>query len=140
MKFRILVIVLLALLQFSCERITRPKLTETASIELEAVAGLVTEAFIRVKPQVMPENSQVIVYRDGHRWQALDELKRDTLLHDTGLTPGSEVSYRAEVRKAGEVIGRSGRVQVALRPTTSHNVTWSVYEFDSPYSSGILRM
>ncbi len=136
---RMLISIILVLLQLNCERIIRPKLTETATVELEVVAGLVTDAYIRLKPLDLPANSQVMVYRDGKRWLEFNGLAGDTVLHDWGLPAGREVCYQAEVRKSGVVVGRSNEVRVALRPTTSHEVTWSVYEFESFYGTGVLQ-
>jgi len=124
-------IVVFIMLGIGCERITRPRLTESAEIELKALAGLVTEAYLRIDVKQLPSNSVIKIYRNGALWLEGSYSALDSVLHDEGLTPGSSVVYRAEVEKAGEVIGRSDEVRIQLKPTTSHDVTWYIYEFES---------
>ncbi len=131
--------ILLVVLHVSCERLTQPRVENQAEVQLTEVATLVQDTYLRLQVSGAPTGSVLRVYRNETVWIEHPYPKKDSLLHDSGLPPGSQLTYRAEIVQSGVVIGRSAPLSVQLLDTTSHQVQWEVYEFDSPYGSGNLN-
>ena len=130
--------ILLVVLHVSCERLTQPRVENQAEVHLTEVATLVQDTYLRLQVSGAPAGSVLRVYRNEALWIEHPYTEKDSLLHDIGLPPGSQLTYRAEIVQSGVVIGRSAPLSVQLLDTTSHQVQWEVYEFDSPYGSGNL--
>ena len=130
--------ILLVVLHVSCERLTQPRVENQAEVHLTEVATLVQDTYLRLQVSGAPAGSVLRVYRNNTVWIDHPYTEKDSLLHDSGLPPGSQLTYRAEIIQSGVVIGRSAPLSVQLLDTTSHQVQWEVYEFNSPYGSGNL--
>ncbi len=130
--------ILLVVLHVSCERLTQPRVENQAEVHLTEVATLVQDTYLQLQVSGAPAGSVLRMYRNNTVWIDHPYTEKDSLLHDSGLPPGSQLTYRAEIVQSGVVIGRSAQVSVQLLDTTSHQVQWEVYEFDSPYGSSNL--
>ena len=128
--------ILLVVLHVSCERLTQPRVENQAEVHLTEVATLVQDTYLQLQVSGAPAGSVLRVYRNEAVWIDHPYTEKDSLLHDSGLPPGSQLTYRAEIVQSGVVIGRSAPLSVQLLDTTSHQVQWEVYEFQSRGGSG----
>ena len=121
----------------SCERSTSPLLPASLHFSAEYVA--VTEADLRLQTDKLPENAALEIRRGDSLIFRGALQTADTTVTDTALLPAHDYSYTATLFKNGKPAAYSQPMQITTMDTTSHDFTWEITEFPSPYGSGELR-
>ncbi|NOX37878.1 MAG: hypothetical protein GXO78_10115, partial [Calditrichaeota bacterium] len=130
--------VLLIWLVWGCERLSLPVVGSGLTVEIEAEAVLVTEVWLRLQVEPVPEYGVWQLWRgDSLVWQAA-VTDSDTVVFDGGLLPNHSYTYRAELWQQGQKLAESQRTTVHTMDTTSHDFEWEIIEFPSPFGSGAL--
>ena len=106
-----------------------PQLTVTAD------AGVI-EAWLSVTAEDAG-GMEVRLTRDGAERMRFAVVAETTVV-DTGLLPSHSYTYRAELLRNDKTTA-SQALNLTTMDTTSHNFQWEVFEFPSPYGSGVLR-
>ena len=130
-------LVLLAVLYFSCERLTQPRLGGGA-FTLQEAATLVTESYLRLHAGQVVPGSTLRVYRNGEMLWQKPYTEADSIVYDSTLAPAHTYTYRAELWSGSRQLARSNAVTVTTLDTTNHDFEWEIIEFPSPYGSGAL--
>ncbi|MEZ4747324.1 MAG: hypothetical protein R3C41_14750 [Calditrichia bacterium] len=75
--------------------------------------------------------------RDGVERMRFTAVAETTVV-DTGLLPNHSYTYRTELLRNGKTAASQTHTLTTM-DTTSHDFQWEVFEFPSPYGSGVLR-
>ncbi|NOX36540.1 MAG: glucosyl transferase, partial [Calditrichaeota bacterium] len=134
----ILLWVLLIWMVWGCERLSLPVVGSGLTVKVEADAVLVTEVWLRLQVEPVPEDGVWQLWRgDSLMWQAA-VTDSDTVAYDSGLLPNHTYTYQARLLQNGQMLARSNSLTLTTMDTTSHDFEWQVIEFPSPFGSGAL--
>ena len=136
-KFSIFVFFLLSFFLMVCERSTSPLLP--ASLHLSADYVAVTEVWLHLQTDHLPENAAFEIRRGDSLIFRGALQTADTTVTDTALLPAHHYNYKATLFKNDKPAAYSQPLQITTMDTTSHDFTWEITEFPSPYGSGLLR-
>ncbi len=127
--------VLLLLALVFCERVRLPLQGEALRLEITAEAVLVTEVWLRLEVEPVPEDGMWQLWRgDSLVWQAA-VADSDTVAYDGGLLPNHSYTYRASLVQEGKVLARSKSLALTTMDTTSHNYEWEIFTFGTVTST-----
>ncbi len=108
----------------------------TVSLSVEEVA--VTEAWLNLHMENIKQDYRATVWRDSVQIYH-NAAGEDTLIYDSGLLPAHSYTYQVSLFRDETVVHQSEPVMFTTMDTTSHEFQWEVFEFPSPYGSGVLR-
>ncbi len=127
----------ITLVLFACQRVTSPRLDATA-FQLQEAVTLVMESYLTLKLTRPVADATLRLYRNGQVLWQRPYTEADSIVYDSTLSPAHTYTYRAELWSGSRQLARSNTVTVTTMDTTSHDFSWEMIEFPSPFGSGAL--
>ena len=128
--FYFLILVVFALA--SCTP-TEPKIEKNITIREYDVA--VMEAYIHLSFE-SKQKRNLQLYRDNNLIYNFVCNVKDTIIVDTALTESTRYKYVIKQVNRKTIIAESNEISIATLKPTSHNITWTVYDFEPQFSGG----
>ena len=123
----------LSFLYFSCEA-TDPSI-QIHKIEITQQDVSVTEAYIRIRVESPLTDGKIILFKNGNVNKIISPIAADTVVTDTAVTESTQYEYKAQIVRNDFMLTESEPISIQTLKPTSHEVLWTLYEFDSPGGS-----
>ena len=112
---------------------TEPQIKKNITIQEYDVA--VMEAYIHLSFESKRERN-LQLYRDNKLVYNFVCNRKDTIIVDTALTESTSYKYVIKQVNRKTIIAESNEISIATLKPISHNITWTVYDFEPQFSGG----